>query len=265
MTPTKTTTTRLQSCAPCLDDGVVRVDLGENDDGYEACDDGNNVDTDACRDTCRAARCGDGVQRTDLQAGEEGYEGCDDGNEANDDACLNTCASARCGDGVRRTDLNAGAQGYERCDDGNEINDDGCADCQLGYGNGSGGDLVLNNARQINTARAAVRGRRHGSDHWDLPGGSAGHAASNPEQQWTVGQFERVRIKPCKAQRRPPTAADAQLSTRRRPGSLSSSPSTPPSISRTTVASMRRRDGTKGGFCGRRARALRFATAERSI
>ena len=31
------------------------------DDIDEACDDGNTVDTDACRNICEVARCGDGV------------------------------------------------------------------------------------------------------------------------------------------------------------------------------------------------------------
>ena len=36
-------------------------------------------------------RCGDGV----VGAG----EACDDGNEVNEDACTNRCEAARCGDG----------------------------------------------------------------------------------------------------------------------------------------------------------------------
>ena len=36
--------------------------------------------------------CGNGV----LEAGEQ----CDDGNTSNTDACLNTCVAARCGDGL---------------------------------------------------------------------------------------------------------------------------------------------------------------------
>ena len=38
-----------------------------------------------------SAVCGDGVRRTDLDAGEHGYEACDDGNQNNDDACRNDC------------------------------------------------------------------------------------------------------------------------------------------------------------------------------
>ena len=40
----------------------------------EACDDGNRVETDACRNACVVARCGDGV----VQAG---VEACDDAND----------------------------------------------------------------------------------------------------------------------------------------------------------------------------------------
>ena len=63
-------------------------------DGYlnmaanEACDDGNQTDTDACRMDCTNAFCGDGV----LQAG---VEACDDGNQTDDDECSKLCVPAR--------------------------------------------------------------------------------------------------------------------------------------------------------------------------
>ena len=41
-------------------------------DTGEECDDGNDVDTDSCRNRCLSAICGDGVVSDD--------EGCDDGN-----------------------------------------------------------------------------------------------------------------------------------------------------------------------------------------
>ena len=47
---------------------------------------------------------------------------CDDGNERNNDACRNTCRIATCGDGVRRTDIDE-VKGYEACDDANESTD----------------------------------------------------------------------------------------------------------------------------------------------
>ena len=74
---------RLPSCG----DGLL-------DDG-EACDDGNQVNDDACGNICQLARCGDGIVHT----GEE----CDDGNTADDDACTNLCRNAYCGDGIVRT------------------------------------------------------------------------------------------------------------------------------------------------------------------
>jgi cysteine-rich repeat protein len=76
------------------------------------CDDGNMVDTDACRNTCVSARCGDGMRN--------GVEECDDGNSSDTDACLNLCVAARCGDGVVRA-------GAEACDDGNMSNTDMCS------------------------------------------------------------------------------------------------------------------------------------------
>ena len=117
-------------------DGVV--------EGEEACDDGNQVDDDACSNTCHVARCGDGVhQASQGEACDDGNdsdhdgctqacrlascgdgfvqegEACDDGNLDPADACTNACAHAVCGDGqVRR--------GVEACDDGNDDDADGC-------------------------------------------------------------------------------------------------------------------------------------------
>jgi cysteine-rich repeat protein len=50
----------------------------------EECDDANTVETDACRNTCLAARCGDLVVRT-------GVEACDDGNTMDGDGCSMSC------------------------------------------------------------------------------------------------------------------------------------------------------------------------------
>jgi len=80
--------------------------------GVEACDDGNEVDTDACRNLCESARCGDGVVQ-------EGVEACDDGNQTDTDGCTNACAEARCGDSLVQ-------DGVETCDDGNEVDGDAC-------------------------------------------------------------------------------------------------------------------------------------------
>ncbi len=79
--------------------------------GDEECDDGNSIATDACTDLCLYSFCGDGIV-------EEGVEECDDANSDNSDACLNVCIATFCGDGV----LNEG----EECDDGNNSPDDTC-------------------------------------------------------------------------------------------------------------------------------------------
>jgi cysteine-rich repeat protein len=82
----------------------------------EACDDGNQSNTDACTSTCKDAVCGDGFVRA-------GVEQCDDGNQSNTDACVAGCKTATCGDGFVRA-------GVEQCDDGNQIDSDGCKnDC----------------------------------------------------------------------------------------------------------------------------------------
>ncbi|HMV69655.1 MAG TPA: DUF4215 domain-containing protein, partial [Myxococcota bacterium] len=88
-------------------------------DGYladgEACDDGNDVDTDACTSVCQPAACGDGF----IQPG----EACDDGNAVNTDACTGACELAACGDGF--------VQAGEACDDGNAVDTDACSNaCQ---------------------------------------------------------------------------------------------------------------------------------------
>ena len=59
----------------------------------EACDDGNQVDDDACGNDCSPPNCGDG--KVQQNQGEK----CDDGNQVETDACLSTCVPASCGDG----------------------------------------------------------------------------------------------------------------------------------------------------------------------
>ncbi|HIE68915.1 MAG TPA: DUF4215 domain-containing protein, partial [Planctomycetes bacterium] len=116
-------------------DAQRRIDIPANEEGAEDCDDGNDDDSDACRNDCSEARCGDGVvgpgegcddgndDPTDdcvdcspsscgdgvVQSGEI----CDDGNDLDNDSCLANCAPARCGDGVLRADLEAGTELYE--------------------------------------------------------------------------------------------------------------------------------------------------------
>lgn len=122
----------LQDCeeASCAA-ACVACGNGTLDEGEE-CDDGNQDDTDACRSTCVAARCGDGVVRA-------GVETCDDGNQDDTDGCPDgadgTCEPARCGDGVVRA-------GVEECDDGNPMPADGCdpVECVVTCGDGVAAD-----------------------------------------------------------------------------------------------------------------------------
>ena len=96
-------------------DGIQRSDLTSDDEGYEACDDGNEVLGDGCTPECRRERCGNGV----LDEGEQ----CDDGNQIDDDACIRKPPPA-CGDGILQGDLTVDDE--EACDDGNEVIGDGC-------------------------------------------------------------------------------------------------------------------------------------------
>ncbi len=92
-------------------DGHRREDLAEGEAGYEACDDANDQDDDACLAGCVASRCGDGIVYV-------GVEDCDDGNDDNEDECTEICEPPRCGDGL--------VQSGEECDDGNEVDRDAC-------------------------------------------------------------------------------------------------------------------------------------------
>jgi cysteine-rich repeat protein len=86
--------------------------------GAEDCDDGNQDQTDNCLNNCSAASCGD----SHVQAG---VEACDDGNQVQTDLCLNDCSIASCGD----SHVQAGVEG---CDDGNQIDADRCRNsCEL--------------------------------------------------------------------------------------------------------------------------------------
>lgn len=101
------------SPADCVDpvcgDGILSAG--------EACDDGNQVDTDECTKLCSVATCGDGI----LHAG---AEACDDGNTDDTDDCLTSCAWATCGDGEILA-------GQEDCDDGNQVETDDCVECKM--------------------------------------------------------------------------------------------------------------------------------------
>ncbi len=71
-------------------------------DAGEECDDGNQVNEDACLTTCLWNTCGDGYF-------DPGSEECDDGNDNFLDSCLPGCVRNVCGDGV----LNLAAESCE--------------------------------------------------------------------------------------------------------------------------------------------------------
>jgi cysteine-rich repeat protein len=97
----------------CLDT-CVAASCGDGFVGPgEGCDDGNDVDSDDCDNECTPLTCGNGVV--------EPPEQCDDGNDVGSDACLNTCVIASCGDGQVQA-------GVEECDDGNDVDSDACLD-----------------------------------------------------------------------------------------------------------------------------------------
>lgn len=83
--------------------------LGPN--RIETCDDGNQVATDGCNNTCQLASCGNGLI--------DPLEECDLGTANNNTgACTLGCKLARCGDAFTRT-------GVEECDAGVDNNAEG--------------------------------------------------------------------------------------------------------------------------------------------
>lgn len=88
---------------------------GEVNGPSETCDDGNNIDNDACPNDCNVF-CGDGVV--------EGNEGCEDPVGGDDPFCTNCQRVPHCGDG----EVNVLG---EECDDANGNETDGCRACKL--------------------------------------------------------------------------------------------------------------------------------------
>ena len=101
---------------------------GATDAPHEDCDDQNSVNNDACRNNCKASRCGDGIIDTvdGCIGGAAGCQICDDGNTTSGDGCSSSCevepgwycsgatissCVTQCGDGI--------TAGLEACDDGN--------------------------------------------------------------------------------------------------------------------------------------------------
>ena len=91
MTPTTSTPMTASTTANWrCGDGVVRTDLAEDDAGLKR-DDGDEDETNGCKNDCTPRVCGDGV----VGLG----EGCDDGNDDPDDDC-DGCRPKICGDGI---------------------------------------------------------------------------------------------------------------------------------------------------------------------
>jgi cysteine-rich repeat protein len=144
-TPTPTPTP-----LPLCGNGVCDPGSGETCDGPVRCSGGGIFNSDSCRVDC--TYCGDGI----VQPGEE----CDDGNDIDDDACSNQCriVSVNCGNNIcdpgetcdgpaqcsgggvfTPTSCRANCsycgdgivQPGEQCDDGNQVDDDACSNtCQ---------------------------------------------------------------------------------------------------------------------------------------
>ena len=112
-TTTEVTTTEVATTEGVTTGAAVCGD-GQLDPG-EGCDDGNQVDGDACLSSCQPASCGDGV----LWVGEEA---CDAGPanhpSAPDAPCRETCLVPACGDGA----LYIGALGPEIVVNGSAFN-----------------------------------------------------------------------------------------------------------------------------------------------
>ena len=125
----------------------------------EACDDGNQINTDSCTTVCTVAACGDGF----VQAA----EGCDEGNtvteacaygETSCTICDATCASVAgatsfCGDGI--------LAGAETCDDGNSVDADSCGNsCLCGAG------FHLEAGSCVADIRSCIVANGAGSESW---------------------------------------------------------------------------------------------------
>ncbi len=136
---------------PRCGDGMIQSD------NHEQCDDANEVNIDACLNTCVLAQCGDGALR-------EGFEICEDGNTVNETACpygTKTCTSCNasctatlnlvgpyCGDGVVQ------ASDHEICDDKNNVTETD-ADC-------SGYNQVCTTCKSDCLAAFTIKGPRCG-------------------------------------------------------------------------------------------------------
>ena len=78
--------------APAAGDGVLRTDIAFGAPGFEECDDGNQVATDACTDECWRALWATACVGATSRRARRGTEACDDGNANNGDGCSVDCA-----------------------------------------------------------------------------------------------------------------------------------------------------------------------------
>jgi cysteine-rich repeat protein len=80
-------------------------------EGDEACDDGNDIDTDACTSACVSAVCGDGFVQ-------DAVEECDDQNVNEADGCTSACLLPTCSDAAvngGETDIDCGGGMCPKC------------------------------------------------------------------------------------------------------------------------------------------------------
>ncbi|MCY1063196.1 DUF4215 domain-containing protein [Nannocystis sp. RBIL2] len=151
----------VRDCPPCDDDSCVCGDMvcgqgesmttcpqdctqptcgnGVQEQG-EPCDDGNDVNGDACTNACKLPTCGDGIVWT-------GKEDCDDGeNNGPQNTCNADCELSQCGDGQ----VGPG----ETCDDANDDDTDDCAACQIascGDGHVWAGEELCDDGNDVDT------------------------------------------------------------------------------------------------------------------
>lgn len=142
----------------CCGDGALQ--------GTEACDDGNDDDTDACPSSCQEATCGDGFVQT-------GVEECDDGNTDDGDGCGSDCNSEGIGstglEGTETGDESEGGASSSGADDGGTT----------GQGEGGGG---------LTTA-AAESGETSGGGDPELTGDDSGCGCTTDSRgfpMWTL-------------------------------------------------------------------------------
>ena len=69
-------------------------------DGDEECDDGDDLDNNACTNSCMKAFCGDGILRADDDSTEECDDGVGNNSDTEPNACRTSCLKAHCGDAV---------------------------------------------------------------------------------------------------------------------------------------------------------------------